>query len=122
MVRKAKAGHVCGGKTFGYDNVRSDLGGRVINDREAEVVRDIFRRCARGEGFRTIAFAINAAGVPSPRAQQGRPSAWSASSIREVLHRPLYQGEIVWNASRKRDQWGQQRQTARPETDPRVGA
>src|SRR3989442_2033638 len=34
MIRKARAGHVCGGRTFGYDNLRSDRGGvmRVIND------------------------------------------------------------------------------------------
>src|SRR5262250_3407324 len=36
MLRKARAGHVTGGRVFGYDNVRSDLGAvlRVINDSE----------------------------------------------------------------------------------------
>src|SRR4051794_9158419 len=46
MLRKARAGHVTGGRVFGYDNVRADVGGvlRVINDDEAAVVRDIFER------------------------------------------------------------------------------
>jgi hypothetical protein len=35
--------------------------------------------------------------------------------VNEVLHRPLYRGEIVWNRSRKRNRWGQHDQTARPE-------
>jgi site-specific DNA recombinase len=34
--------------------------------------------------------------------------------VREVLHRSLYRGEIVWNQSRKRDRWGIKHQQARP--------
>mgnify|MGYP002019256136 CR=1 FL=1 len=49
---------------------------------------------------------LNAERVTSPRPQQGRPQGWSPSSIREVLHRPLYRGEVVWNRTRKRNQWG----------------
>src|SRR4051812_17343504 len=74
MLRKARAGHVTGGRVFGYDNLPIDTGGirRVINDAEAAVVRDIFDRCAKGQGFRTIAHALNATGAPAPRAQQQR--------------------------------------------------
>ncbi len=39
-------------------------------------------------------------GTPSPRAQQGRPNGWSVSTIREVLKRPLYRGEIVYGKTR----------------------
>jgi DNA invertase Pin-like site-specific DNA recombinase len=119
MVRKAKAGHVTGGKTFGYDNVRSDLGGvrRMISESEAAIVREIFARCAQGQSRRTIAFALNAAGAPCPRAQQGRPAGWCASSVREVLYRPLYRGEIVWNRTKKRNTWGQKQQQLRPDSE-----
>jgi DNA invertase Pin-like site-specific DNA recombinase len=119
MVRKARAGHVTGGRVFGYENLRRDTGGvcRVVNEAEAEIVREIFTRYAHGQGFRAIAFALNAVGAPSPRAQQSRPSGWCPSSVREVLNRPLYRGEIVWNRTKKRNQWGQQQQKARPETD-----
>jgi Recombinase/Recombinase zinc beta ribbon domain len=119
MLRKARLGHVTGGRVFGYDNVRQDTGGvrRVINDAEAAVVREIFTRCARGQGRRVIALALNAAGSPSPRSQQARPQGWCSSSVREVLHRPLYRGEIVWNKTRKRNTWGQQEPQNRPESE-----
>ena len=34
---------------------------------------------------------------------------------REVVHRPLYRGEIVWNKTKKRNGWGQVRQQDRPD-------
>jgi DNA invertase Pin-like site-specific DNA recombinase len=121
MTRKARSGHVTGGRVFGYDNVdvvtasgqRSHVE-RTINEAEAAVVRRIFECCAAGDGLTRTTKALNADHVPSPRAQQGRPQAWSASTVRDVLLRPLYRGEIVWNTTRKRDRWGQQRQHARP--------
>jgi site-specific DNA recombinase len=96
--RKAEQGLVTGGKTFGYDNQRIAKGKtvRVINPVEAAVVREIFERAAAGEGIRSIAEALNRVKAPSPRAQQGRWSAWSASTVRDVLRRPLYRGEVLW--------------------------
>jgi site-specific DNA recombinase len=58
MMRKARAGHVTGGKTFGYDNVNVDGPGgtrshvtRRINAAEAATVRRIFALCAQGLGY-----------------------------------------------------------------------
>lgn len=62
--------------------------------------------CADGCGLTRIMKALNEEGLPAPRPQQGRPRGWVTSSVREVLLRPLYRGEIVWNQSRKRDAWG----------------
>lgn len=114
MARKAKAGHVTGGRVFGYDNVdvpgvdgkRSHVQRRICEP-EAEVVRRIFALCADGAGYPRIARLLNDEGAPAPRAQQGRPGGWAPSSVREVLFRPLYRGEVVWNRTRKRDRWGQ---------------
>ena len=124
MVRKAKAGHVTAGRVFGYDNVEilgpSGERGHVerrINEAEAAVVREIFELCAVGEGLKGIAKRLNAAGASTPLAQQGRRSGWAPSSVRKVLHRSLYRGEIVWNRTKKRDAWGQKRRHARPEAD-----
>ena len=116
MVRKARAGHVTGGRVFGYDNVeilapsgeRSHVE-RRINKPEAAVVRRIFELAANGMGQKRIAIALNADGAPTPRAQRGRPSAWGQSSIHEVLTRDLYRGEIVYNRTRKRNRWGLKR-------------
>jgi site-specific DNA recombinase len=119
MTRKAKAGHVTGGRTFGYTNVRIDKGPveRIINEEEAAVVRRIFDLCAKGFGQVAIAKKLNEAGAPAPRAQQGRPTAWAPSSVREVLHRDLYRGLIVWNRTKKRDARGQIKPSPRPEAD-----
>jgi DNA invertase Pin-like site-specific DNA recombinase len=43
MVRKAKAGHVTGGRTFGYDNIQQNAHVvREINETQAKIVRRIF--------------------------------------------------------------------------------
>ena len=129
MLRKAKAGHVTGGRVFGFDNVEVCLADgsrshveRRINEAEAAVVRAIFDRYAAGLGFRLIAKGLNEAGHPAPRAQQGRPAGWNASSVREALHRDLYRGVIVWGKTRKRNQWGQVRQTPSPDNRHEVEA
>jgi site-specific DNA recombinase len=98
MRQKAEQGYVTGGKVFGYDNVRLGKGQttRVPNEAEAAVVRTIYERFAEGDGLRTIALALNNSGALSPRAQQGRPNGWSSSSVREVLQRPVYRGEVVF--------------------------
>ena len=98
MRRKAEQGLVTGGTVFGYENDRIGKGQTVrkIYEPEPVVVREIFERAATGEGLRSIAEALNTRKAPSPRAQKGRWNGWSQSTIREVLHRPLYRGEIVW--------------------------
>ena len=80
---------------------------RTVNDAEAAIVRRIFEWSAAGVGLTGITKRLNEAGAPAPRPQQGRPVAWASSSVRAVLRRPLYRGEIVWNQTRKRDGWGQ---------------
>jgi site-specific DNA recombinase len=131
LVRKARAGKVTGGVVFGYTNHEvlseaPDGSGqchrlhveRVVEPQEAAIVRRIFELCAAGLGVKRIAKALNAEGAlaPTPR-RRGRPRSWAPSSVREVLHRPLYRGEIVWNRLRKRDQWGVKRYAERPETE-----
>jgi site-specific DNA recombinase len=121
MIRKARAGHVTGGRVFGYDNVeivgadgRRSHVVRRINEVEAAIVRRIFELSAAGAGLTRITKTLNEDGAPAPRAQQGRPVAWVNSSVREILLRPLYRGEIVWNQTRKRDSWGQSNRRDRP--------
>lgn len=109
---------------FGYDNVDIDGGNgrrshveRRINDAEAAIGRRIFAESAKGHGVTAIAKILNAAGAPAPRAQQGRPTAWAPSSVREVLYRDLYRGVMTWNRSRKRNPWGQVQAKARPQAE-----
>src|SRR5262245_39617426 len=124
MIRRARAGYVTGGRVFGYDNVEVlDASGarshveRRVNESEAAIVRQIFTMCAAGNGYTRIAKSLNADGAPNPRPQQGRPAGWAHNSVYEVLHRPLYRGEVIYNRTRKRDRWGQKRQSPRPESE-----
>jgi site-specific DNA recombinase len=130
MVRKAQALHVTGGRVFGYDNIdvpsgTPDASGhlkrahviRQVNEPEAEIVRRIFTLCAAGKGFTSIAKTLNAEGALSPRPNPGRLKGWVPSSVREIVHRPLYRGEVVWNQSKKRDAWGRKCQRPRPKSE-----
>jgi site-specific DNA recombinase len=118
MRRRAEQGHVTGGRTFGYDNVRKDGHvERIINSAEATVVRDIYRRYADGEGFKQIAHALNAKKVPSPRPQRGRPAGWDPGTIRAVLRRPLYRGVVVYDRTKKRDLDGARHKGRQPKKD-----
>ncbi|AMY10663.1 Recombinase [Luteitalea pratensis] len=120
MQRKARAGHVTGGRVFGYENVeirladgsRSHVERRIV-EAEAAVVRRIFDLAAEGVGVRRLARLLNDEGAIAPRAQQGRPVAWAPSSVFAVLQRELYRGVVIWNQSRKRDSWGQARRSER---------
>jgi site-specific DNA recombinase len=118
MVRKARALHVTGGRVYGYDNV--DVAGadgrrlhvvRRINEEQAAVVRRIFALCAEGQGFTRIAKALNEDSVAPPRHASG----WAPTAVREILHRPLYRGEVLWNRKQKRDRWGVKKYLDRPE-------
>jgi hypothetical protein len=121
LQRKAERGHVAGGSCFGYDNVVvTDEAGRRshvvrrVNEAEAAVVRRIFTLTAEEIGLRKIADRLNQDGdlAPTPR-RAGGPRGWAPSSIREILHRELYRGAIVWGRRQKRDKWGQHRVTQR---------
>ena len=124
MMRKARAGYACGAPCFGYDNVPVlDAAGRRshverrINDLEAAIVRRMFDLSANGYGYARIAKLLNTEGAPRPRPKPGRPSGWAPSSVKEILDRRLYLGELVWNRTRKRDAWGQVRFAARPDRE-----
>ncbi len=90
---------------------------REINEVEAAVVRRIFDLCAGGTGYTWIAKQLNAEGAPCPRPQQGRPAGWAPSSVKTIIDRRLYLGDVVWNQTKKRDKWGQKKTSDRPECD-----
>jgi hypothetical protein len=97
MLRKAKALQVTGGKVYRYQDVRAVSSvTRAIDTTEAAVIRRILEFYADGIGMPTIAHSLNKEQVRPPR---GR--GWAPSGIREMLHRPLYRGEVVWNRSQK---------------------
>jgi site-specific DNA recombinase len=128
MLRKAKAGHVVGGKVYGYDNhnVYGDDQGidgdrkrlhvvRRINEDEARIVRRLFERYASGGyGLRRLAKELNAEQVPPPTK---RRHGWAPSAIREILHRELYRGVVTWNKTQAIYRDGTQTSRKRPQED-----
>jgi site-specific DNA recombinase len=126
---RRKPGYVTGGRVFGYRNhdvaIGVDAHGRPIrshverriNEDEAVVVREIFSLAAQGVGRAAIAKRLNLQGRQSPRAQQGRLNGWWQSSVREVLFRDTYRGVIVWNKTKKRDEFGRAKAKDRPASE-----
>ena len=112
LARKAQLGYVVGGRTFGYDNVR--VNGHVerrVNHAEAAIVLQIHKQYARGSGFRVIARTLNERGAPAPRR-----NGWDVGTVRTILGRSLYLGQIVWNQTQKgKPGEGHPRRRGRPE-------
>ncbi len=117
--RKARLGHVAGGKCYGYVNVsmkgdrpaapgeQRDYVVRRVHPEEAAVIRGIFRAYGDGVGMVRIAKALN--GDPGQAAvsrryfggrkvatPRGRVDGWSPTLVHHMLHRELYRGEVVW--------------------------
>ncbi len=119
MVRKASAGHVAGGKVYGYIN--RDVAGpdgrrnhvvREVDAGQAAVVRRIFEWYVAGAGIGGIAKHLNAEGIAPPRAR-----GWAPSAVREMLRRDLYRGVITWNRSARDVRGGVKRQRRREERE-----
>ncbi len=91
MSQKANSGQGSLGSPapFGYRHVEGTL---HIEDREAEVVRDVFARHLRGEPMTWIADDLNTLGFPTRKGKD-----WSVWSIRYILQNPVYAGYLYWD-------------------------
>ena len=94
MLRKAKAGHVTGGRVLrlrqrrGARRGRQALARRAADQRRRGRDRPAhLRAVAQGARAERDRQALNAEGAPAPRSQQARPRAWAPSSVREILYR-----------------------------------
>ena len=101
----AAKGYQGGGKPpFGYGliEVRDEQGKTrkkyVINEEEANVVREIFELAARGFSLARIARILNEKGH---RTRRG--NVWTARSIYEILRNEKYMGVMTWCKGTKRN-------------------
>lgn len=127
LLAKAAKGYVAGGKVLGYRNVAVMVGDRrshvrrEIDPEQAAIVRRIFTLCAEGQGLLRIAKTLNAEGIRNPtghdRTGAKRAAQWSATGVREVLHRDLYQGRVIYGKTRWVDRGGTKVKEDRPESD-----
>lgn len=81
------------------------------------MIQRIFQLCAAGKGMVSIARLLNDEKFQAPRNSQGRRISWSPSSVRSLLFRRLYLGEVIYNKTKKRNPWGIQQQRKRPESE-----
>ena len=133
-LAKVRRGYVVGGRVFGYRNedvfngedphgrpLRSHVK-RVRDETQAPVVVRIFELYVSGLGLKAIAKRLTSEGAAHPKPFRRRDGlapvvGWSPATVRTILHRDLYRGVVVWNRSRKRDDWGQVDQRERPKEE-----
>lgn len=99
LEQNAAAGRPHGRRAYGWDRVYDSATGRssdVINDAEAEVVREIANRILRGDSLRSIVTDLNDRGIGSPT---GKP--WGKQMLRAVIARHrnvglrVHRGEVI---------------------------
>lgn len=120
---RVRAGRIPGGKSYGYDVVRSfdDRGMRTINEQEAGIVRRIFQEYAQGKSPKKIVTDLNHEKVPGPTGNLWGTSALLGSPKRQngLLNNELYRGTIVYNRQRflKDPMTGKRVARANPESE-----
>ncbi len=115
---RAERGYVAGGRVYGYDNVRVD--GYVeyrTNAQQADIIREIFSRYARGDGLRTIASDLNERGVPRASFGNRNPGDWSHITIRSMLLNERYRGVLTWNRAKKEYRGGTKVRSERDQSE-----
>lgn len=117
---RVRLGRVAGGRCYGYRLDRVADGGRsytiaVVEEKQAEVIRMIFRWRCDGWGFKRIAHELNGAGVPFPKASARGSGSWSPSAIRAMVLNPRYRGLHIHGKSKKERRGGV---TSRVKADP----
>lgn len=85
----AKDGKIVGSIPYGYK--KGDDHRFAIDDKKAEIVREIFTRVAEGELFIDIARDLNARGVPAHRGKE-----WKKNSCQRLLQNRKYIGEYKY--------------------------
>lgn len=92
MTKKASQGERNGGRApFGYNLINGEL---VINEKEARIVREIFRMYLSGSGLREIVLRYNSL-KKGPR---------DIRNVARLLDNPVYCGRLRWNKNSKREE------------------
>ncbi|MGN1384470.1 MAG: recombinase family protein [Clostridia bacterium] len=110
LIERKKAGNFLGVTApYGYKKDPNNKFHLVINEKEAEVVKRVFRLYLEGNGLTRIAQILTKDGVPVPGESRdiGKTrktalySSWKQTTIRRILDNRVYLGELVQFKRRK---------------------
>ncbi len=95
-VDRFAAGYLISSVPYGYVKVKTSNAAKApsvlqVNEGQAAIVRRVFDMYGQGLGFKRIAVLLGNEKVPAPTAK-----GWAVSAVREILHRELYNGVIVY--------------------------
>lgn len=100
LTARFQAGYATGAVAFGFktDPKKNVVGEIVaheisIDEKQAEIVRRIFREYLHGRSLALIASGLNRDGVMPPRSgKRSGTMSWSDSTVRAMLHNEVYAG------------------------------
>ncbi len=103
MQRSLRSNHYFVGKrSYGYRIVESgDHKTLVIDEDQAKIVREMFRRYIKGESLKQISAWLIAEKIPTPQPpkdENGDPldrGTWSSQAVRRILRNPIYMGRVI---------------------------
>lgn len=110
LIERKKAGNFLGVTApYGYKKDPNNKFHLVINEKEAEIVKRVFRLYLEGNGLTRIAQILTKDGVPVPGESRdiGKTrktalySSWKQTTIRRILDNRVYLGELVQFKRRK---------------------
>lgn len=87
--RQEKGKPIITSRTWGFQNINGDI---LIDEKEAELVKRIYKLFADGFGGRVVARILRDEGI---RNRNGKTL--SENTIREIVKNPLYKGIVVMN-------------------------
>jgi DNA invertase Pin-like site-specific DNA recombinase len=92
--KAAREGKPAGPLVYGYTRLR-DEAGKVVSVQQhkaqAPIVKELFRRVAKGEALYTIAADLTKRGIKTPR----RATEWTTATVRTMVMSPTYIGKRV---------------------------
>lgn len=93
MNARARLGYKNGGKLLGYRSEGSGKDSRlVVVEKEADLIRMIFKMYSEGKGYKAITNRINKLGYKTIRGNY-----FNINGVKEILNNPTYIGKIRFN-------------------------
>jgi len=109
MDKRASEGKWNGGRMLGYDSVDGKL---VVNEEEADIVREVFELRASGKGYKAIAGILNRKGKRTKGSSEKPGGSFSTNSIKTILGNEKYMGSMNWG---KKREWSSKRRKGKSE-------